>query len=47
MDSELDETQRINENTWQDSNGYEERPMTATKKFSTSEIEEMQFAVQQ
>ncbi len=35
----LDDTQRIHEY----SDGQEERPMTATKKFTSTEIEDLQF----
>ena len=45
MEDEFDHTQRITEFQLQET-VQEERPMTATKKFSTTEIEEIQFQLQ-
>lgn len=42
---DFDNTQRITE--FQIEGQLEDRPMTATKKFSTTEIEEIQFQLQQ
>ena len=43
--ADFDDTQRITEFQIQEGQ-LEERPMTATKKFSTTEIEELQFQLQ-
>ena len=42
FEDDFDHTQRITEIQMQES-AMDERPMTATKKFSTTEMEEIQF----
>jgi len=47
LSSGFDDTQAFNDFQVKESNHLEDRPMTATKKFSTAEIEELQFQLQQ